>query len=541
MTKSLSDIIFTGGANLVNKKDSIESLESLADFISTKANSDIITRPILEKVIRDHQSELVKYLSAIVEISDSQINEKSLMTSIWELLYEKDYIFTNMNADFQLIRDVVTSPDNFNIQENLTPKSDLIDSRGVLRGMAEVRYDADNTVGGEVNPLWMRLVEQTLSSLDEFTADLFDLISYLWIVSPKNSNGYIEFESDYAVRLRFDDPLSEDFKIRERERFNIMRRVAALSSIWISMRADKVTLINSKTLIAEDRKNYDFETFTRMFDITALEMAYDRITGEAKGIYSLQIRPTPVIQNYLNNSKQSFGPLDMKVFKFHHITQREHKRLTRFLNYQWKIRTIQRSVARPYKVGTLVNVMKFAKWIRLNNRMEMFRTILNDLVENGVIKEWQYGTDFDESKLLKRGGTKYWMAQEVFITPPDNITVLNKEKYSLENVKEAFANPKENEKYAKQLSLFLEQDKNEKQQAATNSGINAKDLTQEQIISLIDKYMKNNNLSLRVVSNETGVSHSTLMRYLNGSVKTMKQPTIDVLYSWYESKISNKN
>lgn len=197
--------------------------------------------------------------------------------------------------------------------------------------------------------------------------------------------------------------------------------------------------------------------------------------GEAKGIYSLQIRPTPVIENYLNNSKQTFGPLDMKVFKFNHITQREHKRLTRYLNYQWKIRIIQRSVARPFKVGTLVNVMKFAERARLNMRIEMFRTILNDLVDNGVIKEWYYGAEFEESKFLKRGGKKDWMAQEVFIIPPDIITVLNKEKFLLENVKESFTYPAEDEKYAEQLSLILEQDKT--QQAATNSGINVKELS----------------------------------------------------------------
>lgn len=50
--------------------------------------------------------------------------------------------------------------------------------------------------------------------------------------------------------------------------------------------------------------------------------------------------------------------------------------------------------------------------------------------------------------------------------------------------------------------------------------------------------MKNNNLSLREVSSESGVSVSTLMRYLNGSVKNMKRATVDALYNWYESKLS---
>lgn len=521
-----------------NQKETNASLQKLADFISTKADSDIITRPALERVIQEHQLEIINLLSPIVEMSGN--NEASLMNSVWELLYEKDYIFTNMNADFQLIRDVVTSPNNFNMQNELTSISELVDSRGILRGMAEVRLATGNMEEDEFNPLWNQLVEQTLSSLDEFTADLFDLIAYLWVVSPKNSHGYIEFESDYALRLRFANPLAEDFKIRERERFSIMRRVAALSSIWISMRDDNITVINYETLSDEDRKNYDFQTFTRMFDITSLKMAYDKTTGEPKGIYSLQIRPTPVIERYLNNSKQTFGPLDMKVFKFHHITQREHKRVTRFLNYQWKIRTIQRSVARPFKVETLVNVMKFATRTRLNTRIEMLRTVLNDLVENGVIKSWYYANEFDESKLLKRGGSKVWMSQKVFITPPDTMTILNKEKFLLDNVKESFLTQNEEPINTEQLSLLLEQGKEKIQTATKESQVETLSADQSRLL-LIDEYMKNHKFTLRMVSAETGVSTATLMRYLNGSVKNMKQATLDAIYKWYETKINENN
>ncbi|WP_079524095.1 hypothetical protein [Solibacillus isronensis] len=120
-----------------DQKETNASLQKLADFISTKADSDIITRPALERVIHEHQLEIINLLSPIVEMSGN--NEASLMNSVWELLYEKDYIFTNMNADFQLIRDVVTSPNNFNMQNELTSISELVDSRGILRGMAEVR------------------------------------------------------------------------------------------------------------------------------------------------------------------------------------------------------------------------------------------------------------------------------------------------------------------------------------------------------------------------------------------------------------------
>lgn len=524
---------------MVRKNETNESLQKLADFISDKTDSEIITRPSLERVIHENQKEILQLLAPILEELPATMNEKSLMDTVWGMLYEKDHIFTNMNSDFQLIRDVVTSPNNFNQQQDNRNKSELIDSRGIIRGMAEVRLAADDMNPNEFNPLWIQLVEQTLSSLDEFTADLFDLISYLWVVSPKNSHGYIDFESDYALRLRYSDPTKEDFKIRERERFSIMRRVAALSSIWICMRDDNVTVINTDSLLDEDRKNYDFQTFTRMFDITALKMAYDRTSGDAKGIYSLQIRPTPVIERYLTKSTQTFGPLDMKVFKFHHITQREHKRLTRFLNYQWKIRAIQRTVARPFKVETLVNVMKFAARTRLNTRMDTFRTVLNDLVENGVIKDWYYEEEFDETKLLKRGGQKIWLAQNVYISPPDALAALNKEKTLVQDVQLAFKQKESKEELlnaTEQLSMYIEQ-----QPALTASEKNIKQekvkpLSNEEQVQVVATYMQANKIPLRTVSAATGISAATLMRYVNGSVKKMKQPTLDALFVWYEEQ-----
>lgn len=527
-----------------NQKETIESLQKLADFISTHTNSEIITRPSLEKIIIENKDAIVQILSPIIELtSDIYNDDELLMSSIWDLLYEKDYIFTSMNADFQLIRDVVTSAKNFNILDEHSSKSELIDSRGILRGVAELRLNNENLPQEEFNPIWIKLVEQTLSSLDELTADLFDLISYLWLVSVKDEFGYMRFESDYALRLRYDNPLDVDFKVRERERFSIMRRVAALSSIWISMRDDNVTVINSENLLQEDRKNYDFQSFSRMFEISSLEMAYDQQTGKAKGIYSLKLKPTPVIERYLTSSTQVFGPLDMKVFKYHHVTQREHKRLTRFLNYQWKIRTLKRAIARPFKVETLVNHMKFASRNKLNTRIEKFRTVLNDLVEDGVIKEWHYEQDFDESQLLKRGGNKQWLAQNVYITPADAILALNKQKILIDDVKEAFSVSTSKNVSSEQITMVL--DNVGEQDVPMNGNVkNVEELnmslTDEQRVSIIAEYMLQNEISMRAVSTESGIPLTTLVRYLKGPVKKMKAATLQSLYSWYEQDIKKR-
>ena len=90
----------------------------------------------------------------------------------------------------------------------------------------------------------MKLVDSAYNSLDEWTADLFDLITYLWLVTPKNSEGYIEFHSNDALRLRQPKTpkkiYAKELIIRERDRFNIMKRVVALSSMWVSLSEGQV-------------------------------------------------------------------------------------------------------------------------------------------------------------------------------------------------------------------------------------------------------------------------------------------------------------
>ena len=89
----------------------------------------------------------------------------------------------------------------------------------------------------------MKLVDSAYNALDEWTADLFDLITYLWLVSPKNNEGYIEFHSNDALRLKqLQDPEEneKELVIRERDRFNIMKRVVALLSMWLSLSDGKI-------------------------------------------------------------------------------------------------------------------------------------------------------------------------------------------------------------------------------------------------------------------------------------------------------------
>jgi hypothetical protein len=152
----------------------------------------------------------------------------------------------------------------------------IIDNRGKIRGLAELRpYDTPVAeLSSDQQEMWLELFESTLNSLDEMTADLFDLITYLWMVTPKNRDGYIEFHSNDALRLRNLKKRSangRELDFREEDRFNIMKRVAALSSILVSMGEQKIKVINTQDM--KDKELYKFKDFQKMFEIGKIRVA----------------------------------------------------------------------------------------------------------------------------------------------------------------------------------------------------------------------------------------------------------------------------
>lgn len=53
-----------------------------------------------------------------------------------------------------------------------------------------------------------------------------------------------------------------------------------------------------------------------MFDINSVKVAYDKMTGEPKGIYALKIKPAPILCKYFDSSLQTFVSLDLKIIRY---------------------------------------------------------------------------------------------------------------------------------------------------------------------------------------------------------------------------------
>ena len=488
-----------------------------------------LTKLMIRNAIHNYTDSILAEVIPYLQNEISSHENEPHHVDVIEQVLDNDYIYGTMHSDYQLMRDLVTKKKQFIENEEGLYGAKIQDNKGIVRGKAEVRPIDMGIASSEKQQMWLSLMESTLSSLDEWTADLFDLISYLWIVQPKDADGYIKFHSDEALKLRFADAMKEDFYIREKERFSIMKRVAALSSIWVSMRGDNITVIDTEKI--SDEQQYDFTTFNRMFDIGSLDMAYDKKTGKAKGIYSLQIRPAPILSYYLNNEQQSFGALDLKVFQYSHHTQREHKRLTRYLNYQWKIRALKRTLHQPFKIKTLLDVVAFPKsynGVQIRDRLE---SVLDDLLRDQVIKNWYYTEPIDEERIGKRFWIqKYWSPLTLVIVPPDEIIAENLKKINIA----ALSAPVVNEVAATVVtSPTTEQLLGTSEQISMGfDETKPIEISPEYIAELIEQ----DKLSIRKAATEMGLSHSTLLRYLNKQNKRYNKANIAKLEQWAEQK-----
>lgn len=492
-------------------------IEELSDYkrVTKRIISNIVAN--FEDTIKEH---ITPFLANLVDPTHSIS------------LTERDYIYANTSTPFHLMRNIMTSKTNFSTKETGFMGTELIDNQGNLHGFAELRPAPLFQTEADLNQNYgLDLLETTLSSLDELTADIFDLVSYQWMTGQRDSEGFIEFHSDNALLLRHYEKgeAPDKLKFKERDRFNIMRRVAALSSVWIALHdgPERIKIVNASEI---DLKLYNFQDFKRMFDVGSVRIAFDKKTNKPKGIYALQIKPSTLLQPYLDGTKSSLGVLDLKVFKYSYVSQREHKRLTRYLSRQWKIRSIKGNMNQPFKIATLLNEINFParlNGVQLRDRLE---EVLDDLQRDEVIANWAYMEEIDESRVGKRGWIQnYWSQLSVMITPPAIVMLENKKKITLPNAPiKTSMNTNDEPLEAEYEELIVE--KTEQTEFIFEGPKKVKELTPEIMRAKIDEL----GYSIRKAAEEIGISHTTLSRYLARKIKRHNQDNDQKMILWLE-------
>lgn len=549
------------------------SFKALYFFITEQIffQQPFINKKMIIEAVSDFADTFIKLITPRYTIKEfPEVVKESLNDKIMEQTLTGDFLYTSMDNDYHMLRNIVAKQKDFKESEAEILAAELVDNKGNFRGMAELRPTQTSVekLTADQEALWMKLVDSAYNALDELTADLFDLITYLWMVGDKTNDGFILFHSTDALEIRQLQNPKEDSKeliIRERDRFNIMKRVVALSSMWVS-------LSNGKIITNKDEL-YSYQDFKRMFDIGTIRVAYDKNTGEAKGIYALEIKPSSLLAPLISASSQMMGLLHLKVFQYSHHTQREHKRLLRYIDRQWKMRHWKKtSLTRPFKISTLLKEMDISSRYNGSDTKDKFENVLDDFKADGVIKDWSYKEEYEEKLVGRKGWFKQWSNNSVIIYPTDSLLAGYRELRSTKNSKETLqkialkeVKQVEEEPYfiksivdevastvETELSkTFPEKSSNipeKKDQVEMDNKPQAMNFEQqvlelneekENIFLTPEEMQKAINLiglSLRKVADEIGIAHTTLSRYLKQENKRPNKKNDEKMVTWLRER-----
>lgn len=294
-----------------------------------------------------------------------------------------------------------------------------------------------------------------------------------------------------------------------------------MASIFIYLNDDnEVVVLNDR---AETGEQFEMkrEIIKRLFVLDSVVLWRDKNTNDYVGIESCRIKPGSFLSMYLYGSSSTTALLSKKALEYNSYRHKFHKRLIRYLSWQWRIRQQYSNLKRPYSIGGekgLLSVMgiNIAKG-RPHRIREQLENVLIDLEKEKVISHWGYAEEIDESRIGERNWFKnYYSKLGIIILPPkelmDNIGSLAKKKVT---------------------DTPDKQENNLITNTVAHSAVSTEELIREKIMH---QHMHQNR-TMREIADELGLSPATLSRFCNKKMKRISNSVNDKLTKWYERQM----
>lgn len=480
----------------------------------------------MEQWVYDYKEEIrnfvlpyTKKIREDLSVYAPKSNNKEVINS----LLNQSFAESGSALLFHRLRDTI-SKNEFDIATEI-PTARIAEK--ALQATAQVR--AENTYlkvnSSAAIEQWKNLTSQAITSMDDLTADLFDIVSILWMQQATHKDQMIHFHTDDALNLRRIQGRSEDSdgyqtSYRKKERDDIMKRLAALTTIWIRIERENLRFIN------EDQGNFEEigqVQFNPLFLVDSVTVAY---RGDNPiGIYECSIRPGELLANFLYGSQKVSGMLALKTLEYHPTKQKYHKRLARYLSWQWRIRQKSADYLRAYHIGGdkgLLKVMDLEVNPRYGSRIkEQFEEILDTLQQDGIIQQWSYKEKGIEQQIEQERNwfTNTWLKGRVQIIPPTEITGIGDDR-DLFLIEAAEYNTVDFSTMLKEMT--------EREVASTIEVITEWQVTPE----TINKERMKRGLTILEAAKEMGISHSTLSRYERSLIKRPYTDSLEKMKEW---------
>ncbi|MED2795480.1 XRE family transcriptional regulator [Bacillus wiedmannii] len=506
------------------------SFTALVSWLEKKEESGTTLVQIYAK-IDSYKEEIYKEIEGFIDKefqnvapSNSKILENDQNIDQTNIVNHEDYYEVNNSAVYYKLRDGIAK-NQFEEDDNTKVLQYPIETKS-SNGMAQLSSHKDEDLrltNIEEAARWNTLVDDVMSNMDDLTADCLDAITIQWINEAKSPDEFIDFSYEQVLEMcNIPKTVVKNKEYyRAEDKIKIAKRIAALASIFIYLNDDNEVVVLNDREDEGERLELKREVVKRLFVLDSVVLWRHSVTNEYMGIESCRIKPGSFLTNYLYGSNNTTALLSKKALEYNSYRHKYHKRLIRYLTWQWRIRQMYSSLKKPYSIGGdkgLLAVMDIPKDWKPNRIREQLENVLMDLENEKVISHWEYSDPLDEQQIGKRNWFKnYYTNLGITILPPEEML------QSMDRIigKKSIEEPQEQ---LPEVTVVKEIKKT----------VESVEQIEKKIRDQILKVHNEKKVSIREIADEISISPSTLSRFCNHKTKRLSKKALEKLTKWCE-------
>ncbi|MFD0768947.1 helix-turn-helix domain-containing protein [Bacillus sp. CGMCC 1.60114] len=484
--------------NIDMYKDEIH--QAIGGFIQEEFHNEVIST-----VTNDHQE------------SDKELGP--------EFVVSDDYYPVSNSAVYYKLRDGIAK-NNFEEDEKSKKLQYPLETKG-SNGIAQLSSHKDEDlrlINNEEATRWSTLVNDVMANMDDLTADCLDVITIQWINQAKSPEDFIDFSYKQVLDMCNIPKTVVNNKeyYRAEDKIKVAKRIAALASIFIYLNDDNEVVVLNDSDSDSEKVEVKREVIKRLFVLDSVVLWRHNVTNEYMGIESCRIKPGSFLTSYLYGSSNTTALLSKKALEYNSHRYKYHKRLIRYLTWQWRIRQVYSTLWKPYSIGGdkgLLSVMDIPMNWKPNRIKDQLENVLVDLEKEKVISHWEYAESLDEEQIGKRNWFKnYYSKLSINIFPPEEMLIQmdnDTGNTSIENIENS-----------KQSIVKVQH----------NDVIETLEMKMDRIRNKLIEVQTKQKISIREIAEELSLSPSTLSRFCNKKTKRMSDQAMEKLSKWYERR-----
>lgn len=391
-----------------------------------------------------------------------------------------------------------------NVLDGLWPEKVLSDEQGISHIARIMPPEAIlPSLTSDQLQKWKATVSGYMLSMNDETADVLDIITSAWLEKAVTSDSMYTIDADSIMRARgiktrknSADKRISTFKLEDRQK--IANHIHILSNTWINVVEYKIPVADSK------KKPLKLVGQSPAIMIDMKFGIENPSNGKLKE-FIWRFKPGSVFADYLISNGHSTLLQSQKALSYNYYTQKEEKRLTRFLAWEWG--TVPGDTTRRYKVATLLELIhRDIDKKHPNVTLQRIESALDQLQTDSVIKKWCYEKDEDYSN--SNYWLNHWLENYVVIEAPDSYIVEIESKFGISQKQD-------------QLYKLLAK-------PAEDANIDEANLPDNiKFARRFKKKRESSGSSIRDIAKILDISKSTVLRIEQGKISGKLQPKLD--------------